>query len=167
MLAQKRNSTDFEPPGSEADALRAALRYLGYSSRSEAEIRRYLSRRGYSTGAADSVAEKLRSLTYLNDETFARSWALTRAQDHGYGPRRIEQELRSKGVDQILIRTVLRETFDQVDEGERARSLLTKRFKGGDLTEPKTMRRAAAFLQRRGYSSKVVFNLLRYSIEDD
>jgi regulatory protein len=144
-----------------------ALRYLGYRSRSEAEIRRYLSRRGYGPSAADSVTKKLRSLTYLNDETFARSWALARAQDHGYGPRRIEQELRSKGLDEPLIRAVLRETFDQVDEGERARRLLTKHFKGGDLSEPKTMRRAAAFLQRRGYSSKVVFNLLRYSIEDD
>jgi regulatory protein len=140
---------------------------LGYRSRSEAEIRRYLSRRGYSPGAADSVIEKLRSLNYLNDETFARSWALARAQDHGWGPRRIEQELRSKGVDQTLIRTVLRETFDQVDEDERANRLLTKHFKGSDLSEPKTMRRAAAYLQRRGYSSKAIFNLLRYSVEDD
>lgn len=140
---------------------------MGYRSRSEAEIRRYLSRRGYARGAADFVTEKLRSLTYLNDETFSRGWALARAQDHGYGPRRIEQELRSKGVEQTLIRTVLRETFDQVDEDERARRLLAKQFKGSNLSEPKTMRRAAAFLQRRGYSSKVVFNLLRYSIEDD
>jgi regulatory protein len=140
---------------------------LGYRSRSEAEIRRYLSRRGYTPGAADSVTEKLRSLSYLNDETFARSWALARAQDHGHGPSRIEQELRSKGVDQTLIRIVLRETFDQVDEEERAKRLLAKHFKGGDLSDLKTMRRAAAFLQRRGYSSKVVFNLLRYSVEDD
>jgi len=140
---------------------------LGYRSRSEAEIRRYLSRRGYAPGVADFVTGKLHSLTYLNDETFARSWALARAQDHGHGPRRIEQELRSKGVDQTLIRIVLRETFDQVDEDERARRLLAKQFKGSNLSEPKTMRRAAAFLQRRGYSSKVVFNLLRYSIEDD
>jgi hypothetical protein len=44
---------------------------------------------------------------------------------------------------------------------------LTKHFKVGDFTEPKSLRRAAAFLQRRGYSSKVVFNLLRYAIEED
>jgi SOS response regulatory protein OraA/RecX len=54
-----------------------------------------------------------------------------------------------------------------VDETERAKRLLTRYFKGSDLTEPKTSRRAAAFLQRRGYSSNVIFNLLRYSIEDD
>jgi regulatory protein len=113
------------------------------------------------------VIKKLQSLHYLDDETFARSWSLGRAQDRGYGPRRIEHELRSKGVGQSLIRQALRETFDQIDETERAKRLLTKHFKGGDVTEPKTLRRAVAFLQRRGYSSKVVFNLLRYSLEDD
>jgi regulatory protein len=113
------------------------------------------------------VIKKLHSLHYLNDETFARNWSLGRAQDRGYGPRRIEQELRSKGIGESLIREALHETFDQVDENERAKRLLTKHFKGGNFTEPKTLRRAVAFLQRRGYSSKVVFNLLRYSIEDD
>jgi regulatory protein len=113
------------------------------------------------------VIEKLQSLHYLNEEAFARSWALTRAQSRGFGPKRIEQELKHKGIGQSLIQEALRETFEQVDEAERAKRLLTRHFKGGDLTEPKTLRRAAAFLQRRGYSSNVIFNLLRYSIEDD
>ena len=144
-----------------------ALRYLGYRSRSEAEVRRYLSRRGCARDAVDSVIEKLRSLHYLSDETFAHTWALGRAQGSGYGPRRIEQELRAKGIGQPLIRDALRETFDQVDETERAKGLLARHFKDSDLAESKTLRRAAAFLHRRGYSSKVIFNLLRYSIEDD
>ena len=144
-----------------------ALRYLGYRSRSEAEVRQYLRRRGHGPGTAQSVIEKLRSLRYLNEEAFARGWALTRAETRGYGPKRIEQELSSKGVGSTLIGKVLRETFEQVDEVEQARRLLTKNFKGGDFTEPKTLRRAASFLQRRGYGSNVVFNLLGCSIEDD
>ena len=59
------------------------------------------------------MTEKLRSLHYLNDETFARGWALGRAQGRGYGPKRIEQELKSKGIAQSLIRDVLRETFEE------------------------------------------------------
>ena len=153
--------------GSEADALRIALRYLAYRSRTEAEIRRYLRRRGHAPEVTDSVVEKLRTLSYLNDESFPRGWALARAQDRGFGPRRIEQELRNKGVDQPLIRIVLRETFRQVDERDRPKRLLTKHFNGDDLGEPKIARRAAAFLQRPGYSGKVVFDLLRYSMEDD
>ena len=117
--------------------------------------------------ATDKVIEKLRSFHYLDDEAFARSWALGRAQEGGYGPHRIDQELSSKGIGQKLIREALRETFDQVDEAERAKRLLMKRFKGENLTEPKISRRAAAFLLRRGYDSKVIFELLRYPIEED
>jgi regulatory protein len=167
ILAQKKDSTDFHPPGSEAEALRAALRYLGYRSRSEAEVRQYLCRRGHAPATAEAAIERLRSLNYLNDAAFARDWALTRAQTRGFGPKRIELELSSKGIDQGLIRESLREIFEQVDETEQARRLLAKHFKGGDLTEPRTLRRAAVFLQRRGYSSNVVSNLLRYSLEDD
>jgi SOS response regulatory protein OraA/RecX len=113
------------------------------------------------------VIDKLRSFHYLDDEAFARSWALARAQGRGYGPGRIDQELRSKGVGQALIRATLKETFDQIDEAASARRLLAKRFKAEDLREPKNLRRAAAYLQRCGYDSKVIFDLLRYPTEED
>jgi regulatory protein len=147
--------------------LRLALRYLGYRSRSEAEVRRYLTHRGCALAIVEPTIEKLRSLRYLDDQNFARRWALGRAQAQSYGPKRIEQELRSKGIGQSLIRHAVRETFDEVDETKQARRLVDRHFKGSDLTEPKTLRRAAAFLMRRGYGSKVVFNLLRFSIEED
>jgi regulatory protein len=113
------------------------------------------------------VIEKLRSLNYLNDESFARTWALGRAQGQSYGPKRIEQELRSKGITHSTIRQAVRATFDEVDETAQGKRLLERYFKNADLSEPKTLRRAAAFLMRRGYGSKVVFNLLRYPIEED
>lgn len=105
--------------------------------------------------------EKLRSLNYLNDETFARNWARSRAETRGYGPNRIEQELRTKGIAPALIRDVVGETFGQVDEWKKAKSLLEKRFKSKQFDDPKMLRRAAGFLQRRGYSSKVIFDLLK------
>ena len=147
--------------------MQTALRYLGYRSRSEAEVRRYLTQRGYLPAAIDGALRRLRSWNYLDDEVFARGWALARAQDRGHGPRRIGQELRSKGVSPALIRETLRETFDEVDETAQAKRLLAKRFAAVALKEPKTRAKAAAFLQRRGYSSKVIFNLLGYSTDED
>jgi regulatory protein len=111
--------------------------------------------------------EKLRSLNYLNDETFARNWARSRAETRGYGPRRIEQELRTKGIVEPLIREVLGASFGQVDERKKAKSLLEKRFKSKQFDDPKMLRRAAGFLQRRGYSSKVIGDLLKHPLEDD
>jgi regulatory protein len=154
-------------PGSAEDALQAALSYLGYRSRSEAEVCQYLRRRGFLISAVDSAIERLHSFHYLNDEAFARSWALARAQDRGYGRRRIDQELRSKGLSHALIQAALKDTFDQVDEAASAKRLLAKRFKGENFKDLRSIRRAAAFLQRRGYDAKVIFELLRYPIEED
>jgi regulatory protein len=146
--------------------LQHALRYLGYRPRSEAEIRSYLRRRGYPPGVSDQVLEKLRSLNYVNDGSFARNWALTKAQSRGYGPRRIEQELRTKGIVPSLIREVIRETLDQCDEKTQAKKLLAKQFNSENIRDLKTLRRAAAFLQRRGYSNQVISDLLRCPNEE-
>jgi regulatory protein len=111
--------------------------------------------------------EKLCSLNYLNDETFARNWARSRAETRGYGPQRIEQELRTKGITPALIREVVAETFGQVDEWKKAKSLLEKNFKSKKFDDPKMLRRAVGFLQRRGYTNKVIFALLKQPLEDD
>jgi regulatory protein len=112
------------------------------------------------------VLEKLRSLNYVDDGSFARNWALAKAQSRGYGPRRIEQELRTKGIVPSVIRQVIQETLDHCDEKTQAKKLLTKRFHSEDFRDLKTLRRAVAFLQRRGYSNEVISNLLRCPNEE-
>jgi len=149
------------------EAFARALRFLGYRPRSEAEVRGHLSQRHYSAAVIERAVEKLRALNYVNDEMFARDWARSRAQNRGYGPRRIEQELKAKGIGPSLLREVMRELFTAGDEAENAKRILAKKFKGQNLRELKTQRRAAAFLQRHGYGSKVIFDLLRCPIEED
>lgn len=124
-------------------------------------------RRNVSPDIIENVLVRLRSLNYVNDETFARDWALSRAQSHGFGPRRIEQELRAKGIVPATAREIVRQTFAQENEENHAKRLLSRRFKGQDLADAKVMRRAAAFLQRRGYGSKIIFDLLKLSIDED
>jgi regulatory protein len=154
-------------PASKDDALQRGLRFLSYRPRSEAEVLNYLIGRGYSHAVAENVVEKLRSLNYVKDENFARNWARSRFETRGYGPKRIEQELRTKGVEPSLIREVLRETFAQHGETKKAKILLAKRFQNKKFDDPKMVRRAIAFLQRRGYSNKVIFDLLKYPVEND
>jgi regulatory protein len=115
----------------------------------------------------ERTLEKLRALNYINDEAFARNWASGRATGRGYGPKRIHQELRKKGIRDALIREVVRETFDQGREREKAKALLEKRFKNQQLSDPKMLRRAAGLLERYGYSSQVIFDLLKPAAADD
>jgi regulatory protein len=163
----KKDNLRSRPSAPHRDVFECALRFLGYRPRSTAEVHDHLISRGYSTAAAAGALEKLRSLSYLNDESFARDWAASKFISRGYGPKRIAQELRSKGIPDALIRDVLRDTCEPGRETERARSLLNKRFNSQDLADPKVLRRAIAFLQRRGYSSQVIFALLNYPAQDD
>jgi regulatory protein len=130
-------------------------------------VKSYLRRRGAADAVVDAAIEKLSGFNFINDETFARNWAFSRAQSQGYGPGRIEQELKTKGVADEVIRAVVKEIFDQEDEEKRARKILKKKFVGENFQEPRMLRRAVAFLQRRGYSSKVIFTLLRCPIDDN
>ncbi len=115
----------------------------------------------------DPTLEKLRRLNYIDDRAYARNWALSRAQNQGYGPQRINRELKKKGVVDEIIRTVIDEIFAQEHEEARARKILEKKFAGADLQEPRTLGRALGFLQRRGYSAKVIWTLLHCSIDDN
>lgn len=130
-------------------------------------MKNYLRRRGGTSAVVDAAIDKLRGFNFINDETFARNWAHSRAQSQGYGPRRIEQELKTKGVVESVVRAVVKEIFDQEGEEKRARNILEKKFTGENLQEPRALRRAVAFLERRGYSSNVIFTLLRCPIEDN
>ena len=152
--------------GSQEEALKRALRFLSYRARSEAEVRSKLARSGFPQRVIEATLSRLRSLKLVNDETFARSWAQTRAENRGYGPLRIKRELGQKGISQSLIGRVLQETFNQEEEKQRARKLLERRFRGEDLSDLKILRRAVDFLRRRGYRDSVIGEVVKQPLGD-
>lgn len=152
--------------GELAEAQNRALKFLGYRDRTKEQVRIKLVQLGYSQSTVATTLEKLSSLNLLNDETFARDWALTRATSHGYGPKRIQRELTQKGIPESLIDTILQETFPEQNERERARALLEKKFKGQDLSDLKVLRRASDYLYRRGYSESIISELLKRPVDN-
>lgn len=152
--------------GSQEEALQRAFKFLSYRPRSEAEVQAKLTQSGFSPQDVNAILEKLRSLNLLNDETFARGWARGRAEGRGYGPLRIERELRQKGIAKPLISQVVKETFGREEGKEKARGLVEKRFRGKDLGDRKVLHRAVAFLQRRGYRSSVIAEVLKQPVDE-
>jgi len=144
-----------------------ALRYLSYRPRSQLEVKNYLRQKGCEPQVSEAVVDKLRSLHYLDDLSFAQVWARSRLESRGYGPRRVEQELRIKGIDTNVIRETIQQSLNHTSEQESARKILTKRFGSASLIDAKARRRAIALLQRRGFSSQVIFDLLKYRIDED
>ena len=152
---------------SQDEALNRAIKFLSYRARSEAEVRTKLAQLGFSRGTLDGTLHKLRSLNLLNDGNFTRAWTVSLVEGRGYGPLRVERELRQKGIAKSLIAQILDETFNRQQGKERAKQLLEKRFRGRDLGNAKVFRRAVAFLQRRGYRDSVIAEVLRRPLEDD
>jgi len=140
---------------------------LSFRPRSELEVKNYLRQKEFEPQVIAVVIAKLQSLGYLDDLSFAQIWARSRLESRGYGPRRVEQELRLKGIGAKVIQEAVQQSLQQVAEQESASKVLTKRFGGTYLEDAKVQRRAVALLQRRGFSSKVIFNLVKYRIDDE
>ena len=152
--------------GSADEAFKQALKSLGYRARSEAEVRTNLAQSGFSLKIIEPTLTKLRSLKLLDDEAFARAFAQARIEDRGYGPLRLERELRRRGIASALIARLLHESFARNGGKERARALVEKRFGGKDLSDAKIWRRAISFLQRRGYRDGVIAEILKQPVGD-
>lgn len=152
--------------GTPEEALKRALKFLGYRARSEEEVRIKLTQLGFPENSVKATLERLRSLNLLNDEDFARGWALGRAEGRGYGPLRIQRELRQKGISKSLIGQTLQESFSERELKRRARALLDKRFRDKDFNHRKVLYRAIAFLRRRGYHDSLIAELLKRPIDD-
>ena len=150
----------------EEEALQRAFKFLSYRPRSETEVRAKLTQSGFPQEVIETTLTKLRSLNFLNDETFARGWAQGRAEGRGYGPLRIERELRQKGIARSLVSQVVKETFGREEGKEKARGLVAKRFRSEDLGDKKVLQRAVAFLQRRGYRSSVIAEILKLPLDN-
>ncbi|HBP25378.1 MAG TPA: hypothetical protein DD618_00270 [Acholeplasmatales bacterium] len=56
---------------SQNDLLNKTLKFIGFQSRSVAEIKKYLNGKSENPAHRDAVLEKLHHLGYLNDEAFA------------------------------------------------------------------------------------------------
>lgn len=130
----------------------AALRLLGYRSRSEAEVRRRLTPR-YEPQAIDRVIVALTEQGYLDDTAFAQQWRSNRERKRPRGKNLLRKELLTKGISAETARKAL-EDFDGPGNAYRAGHNLASRLAGEDFT--KFQQRLWSFLQRRGFEGSVI-----------
>jgi regulatory protein len=146
-------------------ARNAAYRLLTYRPRSHAELEQKLRERQFNEAVIEFVLADLERLGYVNDRQFAGQWAAGRLRLRGFGRRRIEQELRRKGIAHEVIREAINEAVPAEDEREAAvkaaeKKLRTMQSVGSDVRR----RRLAGFLERKGFSSEItrsIINLVR------
>lgn len=131
------------------DAQRRACALLARREYSRAELQQWLCRRGYERDIAATVADEMVDAGLISDRRFAESFARVR-RDAGYGPRRIEIDLREKGVSKDIIADTL--ALFEDEWCDVAARVYRKRLSGrAQEAEHMAKKRAVAFLIARGF----------------
>ncbi len=143
-------------------AIDRAVLLLSYRSRSIYEVHDRLKKAGFEPDIIDEAVAKLKDLGYLDDNAFTQAWTKNRMDSKLYGPKRIKQELRLKGVPDEIISKKLEENSTLEDEYKHALQLAKSKlpsYKSLDKTQ--LFRRLSQFLIRRGYTSSVVYDVCK------
>ncbi len=150
----------------DSDAHRAkekALYLLEHRSHTKKELTEKIARTAASREAAAAAAQRMEDLGLVDDEAYARNFAKELFLRKRYGPLRVKQELRHKGIDGELIEELLEE-YQGMEDGqllqENIQSILERKYAGWQEDE-KLRRRAFAALQRMGYGYEEIQQALR------
>jgi regulatory protein len=133
--------------------LNAAIRYLGYRPRSEAEVRQRLQRHGFDSDSINKALTRLKEQGLVDDTAFARFWKENRET---FSPRSrwlTRQELQWKGLDSSVIEPVVNEVDDS-DSAYRAALKKARRLSSSDYQDFR--RRLGEYLRRRGFDYQVI-----------
>ncbi len=135
----------------------AAMDYLARREHSRRELRDKLLRRFDAPDGVEEVIETLARENLQSDTRFAESYLRQRAA-RGYGPLRIRQELRQRGVDEVDVEHAFRS--ERLDWEELAGIALRRKFGSGPAADLHEKSRRSRFLQYRGFAYEHFSNQL-------
>ncbi len=142
-------------------AVEASVRLLGYRPRTETELKRRLSEKGYDAEIAEEALGRLRGLGYVDDADFVRFWIRNREQFKPMGARRIRSELLQKGVDRQIADEVIEDQLpaEEYDNALRAARSKVRTYSGTDY--PTFRRRMGGYLARQGFGFETCSRVIK------
>jgi regulatory protein len=136
----------------------AALHYLDYRPRSQAELKERLARRGFDDETVAAVIARLKEQGLVDDLAFAQFWKDNR---QSFSPRSqwlVRRELKAKGVaDEVIARVV-----NDIDDDESAYQAALTKARSLSLADYEGFRRRLGdYLKRRGFGYGVIKNTIK------
>ena len=124
----------------------AAASIIGSRALSKQELTRRLVKKGNEASDAQAAADWLEDIGAVNDADYAASLA-RHYGGRGYGPARVREELRRRGVDRALWDAAL----EEMPEAAEALDKLIRKTCRGELSDPREKKRVSDALLRRGF----------------
>lgn len=148
-----------------------AVKALGRRMRTVAELKRLMRSRVESgeqgEAKVDRVIARLKEQRYLNDTSYASSYARMRQENQSFGKRRVRQDLVQKGVHADVIAKTLDTAYGDVNEEDLARRHLHRKRVRKPANE-KEAARVMRMLVRAGFSTGVIFRILKkWDVDDE
>ena len=134
-----------------------ALDFLSYRPRTVKEVEKKLSAE-YASDIIARVMDMLYEYKYVDDALYALEYAKERV-NAGYGPFKIEWELKGRGVEQGLIDTAIESV--RADFVKSAIAALRFKYREKPILDSVEKGRAYNFLMRRGFEMDTVDEALR------
>ncbi|MFZ4862906.1 regulatory protein RecX [Sphingobacterium sp. Mn56C] len=135
--------------------------YCAYQERAQQEVRDKLYDWGLHESQVEQIIAELISDNFLNEERFAKAFALGKFRIKHWGKIKIKQHLKLKRVSDPLIRIALNE-IDLDDYEEKILKLITDKLGANTgklslLEKSKLLR----YMQAKGYESALIFAHLK------
>lgn len=163
-MAFARKSAKGKSPLDEAALYDYAVKALGRRMRTEAELRRLLAARAQPNAggeaAVKAVVARLKEQRYLDDQSYAETYARLRQENEKFGVRRVRRGLRQKGVRSELVEKTLEASYGKTNEEALARQHLERKR----IRKPENEKETARVVRRlvaAGFSTGVIYKILR------
>ena len=157
MKNNSRNPRGNAPLFSQSKVLDAAFRMIARRDHTRRELIFKLRRKGFGGQAIDGAIQRCRELGYLDDAKTARAMA-GRLAGKGYGPLRIRQALKQKGLEDGLVEKTMADGDEEEAQVHAARKALEKKAPRLRRESDPWKRRQIAyrFLAGRGFPSAII-----------
>jgi regulatory protein len=143
------------------DAAReASLKLLERTRRTRSDLARRLRERGYAGSVIDTVLERLTAVGLIDDVEYARAFLAGRWGRRPAGWRKLELDLKAKGIggeDIAAARRLVEEQQGVGDEVGAARKVVEQASRRLAALDPRKRRqRLWALLSRRGFAGETI-----------
>jgi regulatory protein len=182
MSALRRRSAARPVDPHDAEAAReAALRLLERVRRTRGDLARRLREKGFAPETVEGTLARLESVGLVDDVEFARAFLAGRLRRRSAGWRRLEQELRGRGVSAEDIARGRQRLEEEgggppaedagapsaTDEATARRVVAQAARRYGGLDPRVRRQRLTALLLRRGFDFETIQSVLAMPPEDD
>lgn len=140
-----------------------AIGILSKSEQTEYKLREKLLKY-FSETSVECAVERMKELGLVDDENYARRYAQDALNLKSASKKKIDHELRQRGISREIIQRVLEDISD-FDETENLKELISKKY-SRKLKNPDDKQKVIAALMRRGFKFSSIKQAIEEFVED-